>query len=76
MLKSGVYTSEEVSLTEGDPDKEIDVRIWILQVFVWTSCVFTGKIIIFFQCIIYYKPLLAFGNQFMDYFQLNQNPEL
>ena len=30
VLKSGVYTSEEVPLTEGDPDKHIDGRIWLL----------------------------------------------
>ena len=71
VLKSGVYTSEEVSMVDGDPDKQIDVRIWVLQVFVWTSCVFTGKIIVFFQCITFYKPLLAFGNAIMEYLNLN-----
>jgi hypothetical protein len=75
-LKSGVYTSEEVSLTEGDPDSKIDFRIWLLQVFVWTSCIFIGKIVVFFQEITMYKQILYFGNNAMDFMGISRNPEL
>lgn len=75
-LKSGVYTSEEVSLTEGDPDSKIDFRIWLLQVFVWTSCIFIGKIVVFFQEITMYKQILYFGNNAMDFMGISNNPEL
>jgi hypothetical protein len=49
ILKSGIYTREDVSLSEGDADKHIDLRIWVVQVFMWTSCIFIGKIFVFFQ---------------------------
>jgi hypothetical protein len=65
-----------VSLIEGDADKHIDVRIWVVQVFMWTSCIFIGKIVVFFQEVIYYRELLYVGNLAMSYMDLNSSPEL
>lgn len=76
VLKSGIYTSEEVSLTEGDPDSQIDFRIWLLQVFVWTSCIFIGKIVVFFQEVTMYKTILEYGNMAMDFMGISGDPDL
>ena len=74
ILKSGIYTREDVSLSEGDADKHIDVRIWVVQVFMWTSCIFIGKIFVFFQEIIYFRELLKVGYYVMNYLDLDTNP--
>ena len=76
VLKSGVYTSENVSLTDGDPDKHIDGRIWLLQVFVWTSCVFLSKIIVFGQEVTFYKIILKIGFWILKTLGLEGNPDM
>lgn len=42
----------------------------------WTSCIFIGKIVVFFQEVIYYRELLYVGNLAMSYMDLNSSPEL
>lgn len=65
ILKSGVYMDEKVDLVDKDrkdTDKQINYRIWIVQMCIWTMIVFLSKIIIFFFEVMYHKPIIKLGN--------------
>ena len=65
ILKSGVYMDEKVDLVDKDrkdTDNQINYRIWIVQMCVWTMIVFLSKIIIFFFEVMYHKPIIKLGN--------------
>ena len=65
ILKSGVYMDEKVDLVDKDrkdTDNQINYRIWIVQMCIWTMIVFLSKIIIFFFEVMYHKPIIKLGN--------------
>ncbi len=56
---------EKVDLVDKDrkdTDNQINYRIWIVQMCIWTMIVFLSKIIIFFFEVMYHKPIIKLGN--------------
>ena len=81
-LKSGVYFQESVQMEtdeEGNSfneSKHLDFRIWCLQVSVWCMINLTGKLLIFFGELIYYKPLLSTSTWCLSALNNHPNVEL
>ena len=68
---------EKVDLVDKDrkdTDNQINYRIWIVQMCIWTMIVFLSKIIIFFFEVMYHKPIIKLGNFLLS--GLQGKPEL
>ena len=85
-LKSGVYVSENVDLTQGgdpnDPkskklpnlDGSLNFRIWCIQFVVWCMIITLSKVIVFFFEVIWYKPIVKVGIAILA--PMEDDPEL
>ena len=68
---------EKVDLVDKDrkdTDNQINYRIWIVQMCIWTMIVFLSKIIKFFFEVMYHKPIIKLGNFLLS--GLQGKPEL
>ena len=65
VLKQGVYVDEKVDLIDNaqskKPEDNVNYRIWVLQVTIWVIIVTLSKIVVFFFEVVYYRPIVSFG---------------
>ena len=80
-LKSGVYMDESVNVLSENQggqklDKNLNYKIWFLQVFVWCIITLISKIIVFFFELFQHKILCAFGSFALSFVENDPKLEL
>ena len=72
VLKSGVYTDKDVPVDaddDFDPDEQINIRTWILQVIVWCMCTLLSKFFVFFAELVYHRELIDWATSVLSMFK-------
>jgi hypothetical protein len=61
----GTVVDEKVDLidnkTNKKPEDNVNYRIWVIQVTIWVIIVTLSKIVVFFFEVVYYRPIVSFG---------------
>lgn len=79
MLKSGVYTDKDVPVDaddDFDPDEEINLKTWVIQVIVWCMCTMMSKFFVFFAELMYHKDFISWGMGVLAVFKGHPKLEL